>query len=432
MTNPAASNPPDASSGAFASLQPGYIADQFPGGVPQATPATVGGVPSVTASQVFGPQGGGTQQNTGSPQYQQMSTQLQALMAQTAQMTPDQLNSPQGQALQQQIGQVQQQLSTISPGQSVATGNGTPGVQTPVITGIPKVSSQQVTNPQSIVSQMGGAQTYSPDAAISAAQNYLQPQFQQQDNALTEALANAGIVGGSTGKALSDLGSQQQTTLANQIQPYILQNRQLQQSATTQDNANSIQTSIANQVADLQAQGMDQATALQTATTNAANQLQAQGYNSTMAYQLASQNAQLSQQAQLANQSTALQGGEFNASNQNAGQQFNISNLLNTANTDTNSYNQFLQYLAGLQNQDWMSQLGATTSAATAGLGATTNAFQPVYSQPSATNVGGLASAFAPQGGGAAASTPNLGYTSPTISGGGSGSSAYLNPDTFG
>lgn len=346
--DPSAQNAPaDASSGAFASLQPSYLSSQFPNGIPQANAATVGGVPSIQPGQVPG------------------------------------------------FGQVG------APAQ----------VNAQTINGIPQVNAQQVTGPQSIVSQMGGAQAYSPQAAIQAAQAYLMPQFQQQDNALTEALANAGIVGGTTGKALGDLGSQQQTTLANQIQPFIQQEQSLHQSATTTDNANSIQTSIANQMADLQSQGMDQATALQTATTNAANSLQAQGYNAQMAYQIASQNAQASQQAQQANQAAALQGGEFNASNLNAGQQFNISNLLNTANTDNNSYNQFLQYLAGLQNSDWMSQLGATANTATAGLGATTNAFQPVYSQPSPTNVGGLASAFAPQSKpGSNVSVPNVGF----------------------
>ena len=202
--------------------------------------------------------------------------------------------------------------------------------------------------------------TVNPQMSIAATEAYLQPQFQQQNQALTANLANAGIVGGTTAQAVGQLGQQQQTTLQNDIQPFL------------------------------------QAGALANQSTNLAGQQ--------------------------SNQSAALQGGEYNATQQNQQQQFNIQNLLQTGQIDAATANQMMQYVMGLQNQDWLAQLGAQTNLATTAEGATTSAFNPVYQQPSGTNLSGLGSAFASNNTGqaaapAAAPTNIYNYAAPAPTG---------------
>lgn len=96
----------------------------------------------------------------------------------------------------------------------------------------------------------------------------------------------------------------------------------------------------------------------------------------------------------LGNQQLGQQAQEYNAGSLTGSQQFNINNLLNTAGTDANTYNNFLQFLLGGQNNDWLAQLGAVSNLNAAGAGASTAAFQPVFQQPQPFNLGGVASMF--------------------------------------
>jgi hypothetical protein len=245
--------------------------------------------------------------------------------------------------------------AAANPAQSITPAT----IQSQFPNGIPSYTASGVGNVPSVSASDVMAQQINPGMSIAATENYLNPQFQQQDQALTAQLANAGIVGGTSAQAQAQLGQQQQTTLQNDIQPF------LQQGA------------LANQ------------------STNLAAQQSNQGAGLT---------------ASQANQNASLTGGEFNANAQNQNAQFNIQNLLNTGQIDAATANQMTQYVMGLQNQDWLAQLGAQTNLATTAEGATTSAFNPVYSQPSSTNasgLGSLASAF---------TSNNTGVTQPTNS----------------
>jgi len=168
--------------------------------------------------------------------------------------------------------------------------------------------------PTSSPAQVGGIPGIDPTALTQQILKSLAPQFAQQNHGLTEALANAGIVGGSTGGAMAQLGLQQQSQAQGDIQPLIMQ-------------------------------------ALQ------------------------------------ANQGTALNAGEFNAGQQNQVQQFDIGNMIRAAMGNSQDYNQMAQMYGGMQNQDWLSQLGAATNLSTAGAGAQASSFNPIYQPPA--NVGG-------------------------------------------
>ena len=294
--------------------------------------------------------------------------------------------------------------------------NGIPQLNPQQVTGIPQVSApdlgalpnvsagqvsgrqiaaNQIADPNSIIGGMGGASAYSPENSVAAISGYMQPQFEEQQRALTANLANAGIVGGTAPKASADLGRQQQTTLQNDIQPYILQRLQMQQAATTQDSANSLQTQEANQGANLTAAQLNQGNALQAQGMNQNANLTAQQTNLSAAEQQMLARLQAQMQAQQLNQGAAMQTGQFNVGQANTAMAQNIQNLLNTGQIDAATYNQMLSQISGMQNQDWLAQLGAQTNVATAGMGAQVNAFNPNYQQPSGGGFSGLASAFA-------------------------------------
>jgi hypothetical protein len=222
----------------------------------------------------------------------------------------------------------------------------------------------------------------------------LSPQFSQQNQALTESLANAGIVGGSTGGAVAALGNQQQQQAMAQMAPYIMQGLQMQQ---TRDLANQGATNQGNQ--------FNSSNALQAAEQNQSLGQQNNQFNTSAQNDISVANQGANLSAQGSNQGAALQGGEFNANQQNAAQQFDIGNLIKSAMYDTGNYNQMAQYLAGIQNQDWLAQLGAQSSLAQGGAGAQAGAFNPVFQQPQPVNFGGLGAALAP--------TPNIGAGSP-------------------
>lgn len=169
-----------------------------------------------------------------------------------------------------------------------------------------------------------------------------QPVFQQQQRGLTESLANAGIVGGSTAGAVGNLANQQDQQATAQLAPF-------EQTA----NAQRLQGAEGDVLAQLQAQ---------------------QG-----------------------NQRIDQQGNQFDAASMNAGNQFNIANLISGGLNDTSSFNSMQQFLDSLQNQDWMTQLGLQGQLTTAGAGAQSAAYQPVFQQPAQTNLSGLAAAFAPK-----------------------------------
>jgi len=224
--------------------------------------------------------------------------------------------------------------------------------------GLPSYTPSGVANQPSVTAQqiMGTSvnpTTIDPNMSIAATEAYLQPQFQQQDAALTANLANAGIVGGTAPQAQAQLGQQQQTTLQNDIQPF------LQAGA------------LANQSTNLQGQLANQSNAFNVATANQGANLNAQQFNVN----------------------TGLQGSEYNATAQNQAQQFNIQNLLQTGQIDAATANQMMQYVMGMQNQDWLAQLGAQTNLATTAEGGQNAAFNPTYQQPPQINLGGFGTA---------------------------------------
>lgn len=137
--------------------------------------------------------------------------------------------------------------------------------------GIPQVNASQISGVPSVYDQMGGASAYSPQTAINATEAYLQPQFQQQDNALNQSLANAGIVGGTSAKAFGDLGSQQQTTMQNTIQPYLTQEQQAKQAAMTGDQSAYLNASGTNVNSQNQANQYNASNQLNTAAQDSAS-----------------------------------------------------------------------------------------------------------------------------------------------------------------
>ena len=242
------------------------------------------------------------------------------------------------------------QGSGTGMGGSTGTGNGTPGapqfnpatIASQFPNGLPQETASGIGGVPSINAQSVNPTTIDPNMSIAATEAYLQPQFAQQQSALTANLANAGIVGGTAPQAAAQLGQQQQTTLQNNIQPFL------------------------------------QAGALANQSTNLAGQEANQGANLT---------------AQQANQNATMQGSEFNASAANQAQQFNIQNLLQTGQIDAATYNAMMSQIMGYQNQDWQAQLGAQANQTANNQNGTNNAFNPVYQQPSGTNLSGVGAA---------------------------------------
>lgn len=190
----------------------------------------------------------------------------------------------------------------------------------------------------------------------------MQPVFQQQQQGLTEALANAGIVGGSTTGAVGNLATQQIQQLLGALAPSQLSANQQQlaaqqfnignQNAATFGNQNA-QNSLLNEVLGL--------------TVPAAVQTSGQGLNA----------------------------GEYNASALNAGQEFNTTNDLNAAQYDTGTANSLLTQILGMQNSNYQQQAGIQAGLQEGAAGGQTGAFQPTFSQPAPVNFSGLTSGFA-------------------------------------
>ena len=228
----------------------------------------------------------------------------------------------------------------------------------------------------------------------------LQPQFQQQDQALQASLAGRGISSSGSAQQLSnDLSGQQAAALAAADAPVVsqgygytqqdiqgnqaAQNTALGTNAGYQQQANLTnagyqqQTGLANQAAqnaagalnagnEQQANLSNQAAGNTAAQYNAGNQQQANQYNAGSANTAAAYNASNQQQIALANQ---------NAANAASGTNAQYYNEALTGNA--NAYN---QYLATLEQQG--SGLGNTE------LGAYLNSYGPNTGVQSLQNTG--------------------------------------------
>lgn len=266
-------------------------------------------------------------------------------------------------APQQQPQQPQQQQQ---PGVNPAY------VQAPPQSPTAQAAAPQQVNPQNIMQLAGGQLGYNaaqsnvnldPSSFAHSIWQGLSPQFAMQDHGLTEQLANAGIVGGSSAGAATQLGLQQQAQFQGDLQPILanLKGYELSQSQ-------------GNQMAQ-----------------NTASQFGA-GQNLSAAEQQAQQYLAAMQ----GNQTAGLNQGEFNANQQNANSQFNVSNAIKNAQGNSDIYNQFLSNIMGFNNQDWLAQLQAQTALNSGSMSGQTNAYQPTFMQPGpAPSLSGLG-AFAP------------------------------------
>ena len=100
--------------------------------------------------------------------------------------------------------------------------------------------------PNGLPTATAAQDTTSPSTSsiVDSISQALQPTFKQGQRGLTEALANAGIVGGSTVGAEGALANQQQQQATSAEAPYILQGDQMGQTAAL---ANQSATNAANQ-----------------------------------------------------------------------------------------------------------------------------------------------------------------------------------------
>ena len=201
----------------------------------------------------------------------------------------------------------------------------------------------------------------------------LGPQFQQQQHALTDNLANAGIVGGSTGAASTDLSNQQTQQLGSALAPYE------QTAQQTLLGANEYNSGVLNNTSQFNAEA-----------NNANSQFNANTLN---------------------NNSQFNTGNLFSANNTNANilnnnSQYNTTNSLNAGQYDAGTANTILGQLLGYQNQDYLQQLNNQLSLAQGQQSGQTSAFQPNYQQAIAPDFSGLAGAFGSNATTPAATTP--------------------------
>lgn len=450
---------------------PSYLADLFPGGIPQGAVSTSEGGGDIGAPNLPGM----IQQAAGQiPQVGTSDVRTQSTASALGGIPTAQAGAVNSRDVLGRLG-----LPQIDPGKVQA--GSTYGQL-----GSASYDPQNVLA-QSILGKMGGS--LDPGALTSAVRADMQPEFARENRALTESLANAGIVGGSTSGAVGDLAQQQERTLAAQMAPFEQtatgqrlagatsdasndlsasgQNaaqqaaaRQFQlgtdRSTLSADQQRALAAAQGNQNAGLSAQqtaeqlkygtgtsdasralaaaqgnqgtqadlskfnvssltGITQADLqrmMQADTTNAGNRLSSSGANAGNAIGVGSSYAQQIMDAMKTNQSMRQQNSQYNAGALNSGNQFNVSNLLNSAQYDTGSANQMLASILGMQNQDWLAQLGVNTQLASGAAGGTAGAYQPVFSQPAPVNFGGLAGAFGANAGGGSGG----GYAAPGYS----------------
>lgn len=193
--------------------------------------------------------------------------------------------------------------------------------------GLPQVSAAQVSGANAAPGASIDASQYGSNAMTKEILNAMSPVFQQQQKALTDNLANAGIVGGSTAGAVGDLANTQITQLLGQLAPI--------QSAANQQ------------------------------------QLGAQEFTSGQTQQNNQFNANANQSAQLANQSSV-----------NGANNTNVTNALSAGQFDTQTYNNLLSAILGYQNEGYLQNQQDQYGLATGAAGGQQQAFTPIYQQP--------------------------------------------------
>lgn len=261
-----------------------------------------------------------------------------------------------------------------NPGQiPTTTINGVPGYLPEYTTVQPGISPNYVspgqaqTNYADMSWNPGGPSTSSVVSNIMAGLN---PQFQMQDQALQEQLADAGIVGGSAPGAMAQLGMQQQTQAMGDIAPYVMQGFGMQQQA---DLANQ---NWMNQLSEFNAGAQNQ-----NSQFNVNTGLQGQEFN-----------AQTGVGAQEFGQNLFQGNQEFNANQIDQAGQFDVNNMLKQAMYNAGIWNTAQENAAQYGNTDWLAQLQANTALQEAGMGVTSGAFQPIFTQPAPVDFSGLAS----------------------------------------
>jgi len=266
-------------------------------------------------------------------------------------------------------------------------------------------------------------QDLSNNALASQINAGLQPSFTAQNRALTEADANAGIVGGSAIGAQEAQNAAQQSQLTAALAPLDLQQEGLAQTQTLANTAAQNQGNQINSAQNLAAQntnvGNQQAVNLinanaanQTGQFNATNNMAAQGQNvgntntinaSNTAAQNQAQattaaanntmnaaNMAATNQARATNAAAALQNNQYNATAQNETGQYNTGNLINMANSNATAANTATTNAANLENQDYLAQLQSSTDIQTNDSSAPASNYVFQQSQPAQVNLGTL------------------------------------------
>ena len=209
-----------------------------------------------------------------------------------------------------------------------------------------------------------------------AIMNMLAPQFKNQQQQMNESLASAGISGGSTAGAQTELANAQNSQAQGLLQPELLQLLGLQ---------NTRDTTVAGDLL---------AGATQNQNTQSANNQ----FNAGQLNQVGEFNSGQNLAAQDTNQATNLGAQEYNAGQQNTAGSFNIANLLQAASGNQNAYNQFLSEIQSQNEQTYLGDLGAVSGQAQTGQSIGTTR-QPVYTQPSYSGMN-FGSALGSLGGG--------------------------------
>lgn len=217
--------------------------------------------------------------------------------------------------------------------------------------GVPQVQANGISGANAAGGAPIDASQYGSSAMTNEILNALSPVFAQQQRALTDNLANAGIVGGSTAGAEQDLANNQITQALGQLAP-------IQQTANGQ-------------------------------------MLGAQEFTSGQQQQNNQFNASADQGAQT-----------FNAEAANTANNTNVGNTLNAATTDVATRNNLLAQILNYTNSNYQQQMQDQYGLATGAAGGQQSAFVPVYQQPSNGVLGDITSGLGSYLGKAAAAAP--------------------------
>lgn len=223
-------------------------------------------------------------------------------------------------------------------------------------------------NPYTSQASTVGTQGLGANALVQQIMQASQPVFQQQQHALTDNLANAGIVGGSSAGAGNDLATQQIQQLLGALVP-VEQNATNTQLGADEYNASAL-------------------------TNNSQNNASALNNNSQFNANNLNNNAQF-------NTTNQVNANNTNAGILNQNSQYNTTNALNAGQNDAGASNTILSQLLSFQNQDYLQQLNNQLSLAQGQQSDVTNAYQPIYQQASAPSFSRLAGAFGSNSAGA-------------------------------